>query len=113
MQARNVLFILCDQLRKDWLGCYGHPSIHAPNLDALAESGLRCLHNIVASPICMPNRWSMLCGRHPRNHGCWTNGLLLDPLPMTIADHARSAGLRTASFGKIHATPTGADGRSW
>ena len=113
MKARNVLFILCDQLRKDWLGSYGHPSIRTPHLDALAASGLRCEHNIVASPICMPDRWSMLTGQHPRNHGCWTNGLLLDPLPQTIADHAASAGIKTASFGKIHCTPTGSDERSW
>lgn len=113
MKADNVIIILCDQLRKDWLGCYGHPSVRTPNLDALAASGLRCEHNIVASPICMPDRWSMLTGRHPRNHGCWTNGLLLDPLPATIADHAAAAGLRTVSIGKIHCTPTGAGEASW
>ncbi len=111
---RNVLFILCDQLRKDALGCYGHPSAQTAHLDRLAKEGLRCEHNIVASPICMPDRMSMLTGRHIRNHGLWTNGLLLDPLPPTLPDHLQAQGYRTANFGKIHCSPTGTtDLRSW
>jgi arylsulfatase A-like enzyme len=61
----------------------------------------------------MPNRMSMLTGQHPRNHGQWTNGLLLDPLPLTLPEHLRRQGWRTASIGKIHLTPTGADDRSY
>jgi len=114
LKAQNVLFILCDQLRKDAVGVYGHPSAKTPHLDRLANGGLRCEHNIVAAPICMPNRWSMLTGRHIRNHGCWTNGLLLNPLPPTLPDHLLHHGIRTASFGKIHCTPTGTqDPGSW
>ena len=109
----NVMFILCDQLRKDWLGCYGHPSVKTPHLDELAARGLRCEHNIVANPICMPSRMSMLTGQHAHNHGLWTNGILLDPLPSTVADHVQQHGVRTASFGKIHISPTGGDERSW
>ncbi len=109
MTPRNVLFICTDQQRKDSLGCYGHPSAATPNLDALAAGGLRCEGNIVANPICMPNRMSMLTGQYPRNHGQWTNGLLLDPLPLTLPEHLRRQGWRTASIGKIHLTPTGCD----
>ena len=109
----NVMFVMCDQLRKDWLGCYGHPSVRTPHLDALAARGLRCEHNIVANPICMPNRMSMLTGQHAHNHNLWTNGILLDPLPRTVADHLQDHGVRTASFGKIHISPTGGDEQSW
>ena len=110
----NVMFVLCDQLRKDWLGCAGHPSIKTPNLDKLAARGLRCEHNIVANPICSPNRMSMLTGQHAHNHGLWTNGIHLNPLPHTIADHLHQHGVRTAHFGKIHISPTGTkEGGSW
>jgi arylsulfatase A-like enzyme len=40
-RVRNILFIMCDQLRWDHLSCYGHPHLHTPNLDALAGRGLR------------------------------------------------------------------------
>ena len=39
-RVKNILFIMCDQLRADHLSCYGHPRLHTPNLDALAASGV-------------------------------------------------------------------------
>jgi arylsulfatase A-like enzyme len=45
----NILFIMCDQLRFDYLGCYGHPHLHTPNLDALAARGVRFTRAYVAS----------------------------------------------------------------
>ena len=38
---RNVLYIMCDQLRRDYLSCYGHPYLHTPNIDRLAAEGVR------------------------------------------------------------------------
>jgi hypothetical protein len=38
---RHVLFIMCDQLRADYLSCYGHPRLRTPNIDALAARGVR------------------------------------------------------------------------
>jgi arylsulfatase A-like enzyme len=113
MKLRNILFFCTDQQRKDSLGCYGHPSAATPNIDALAAGGLRFEQNIVAHPICMPSRLSMMTGMHPRNHGLWTNGLLVDPLPLTLPEHLRRQGFATASIGKIHFQPTGGDERSW
>ena len=36
MAVKNILFIMCDQLRWDYLSCYGHPHLHTPHIDALA-----------------------------------------------------------------------------
>lgn len=55
----------------------------------------------------------MHTGMHPRNHGLWTNGLLLPQLPLTLAEHLRQQGFATASIGKIHFTPCGGDVDSW
>ena len=41
MTIRNVLFVMCDQLRWDHLGCTGHPFLKTPNIDALAKRGVR------------------------------------------------------------------------
>ncbi len=69
MTARNLLFIMCDQLRFDYLGCSGHPSIRTPNIDALAARGLRFDQAYVQSPICGPSRMSFYTGRYVRSHG--------------------------------------------
>ncbi len=58
MAARNVLWIMCDQLRYDYLGCTGHPSIRTPNIDALAKRGVLFRRAYVQSPICGPSRMS-------------------------------------------------------
>jgi arylsulfatase A-like enzyme len=42
--VRNVLFIMADQLRWDYLSCYGHPTLHTPNLDRLASKGVKFLN---------------------------------------------------------------------
>jgi arylsulfatase A-like enzyme len=58
--TRNVLFIMCDQLRFDSLGCCGHPHLLTPNIDALAARGVRFTRAYVQSPICGPSRMSGL-----------------------------------------------------
>ena len=55
---RNVLFIMCDQLRWDHMGCAGHPYLRTPNLDALAARGVRFAQAYVQSGICGPSRMS-------------------------------------------------------
>ncbi|MFA9397599.1 MAG: sulfatase [Clostridiaceae bacterium] len=109
---KNVLLILTDQQRKDSLGCYGNPIINTPSLDKLSEDGVRFNKCYVANPICMPNRLSIFTGMYPRNHGLWTNGLLLNQELRTLASELSDNGYETASFGKIHFEPYGADADS-
>jgi cytochrome P450 len=52
--AGNILFIMCDQLRWDYLSCYGHPHLHTPNIDRLAARGVRFDRAYVQSPVCGP-----------------------------------------------------------
>ncbi|MDP5362659.1 MAG: sulfatase-like hydrolase/transferase, partial [Paracoccaceae bacterium] len=60
---RNILFIMCDQLRWDYLSCAGHKTLHTPNIDRLAERGVRFSNAYVQSPICGPSRMSTYTGR--------------------------------------------------
>lgn len=106
---KNVLVILTDQQRKDSLGCYGNTVANTPNLDRLAGEGIRFERNYVANPICMPDRLSIFTGMFPRNHGLWTNGLLLEKERRTLAHQMADKGYQTASFGKIHFEPFGPD----
>lgn len=102
MTAKNILFIMCDQLRFDYLGCAGHPYIKTPHIDALAARGVRFDRAYVQSPICGPSRMSFYTGRYVRSHGSTWNNFPLRVGEMTIGDHLRPLGVRTALCGKTH-----------
>ncbi len=104
-KVRNILFIMCDQLRRDYLGCYGHPTIRTPHLDALATRGTRFTRAYVQGPVCGPSRMSTYTGRYVASHGATWNFV---PLPVqipTLGDYMRNVGLRTALIGKSHVLP--------
>ena len=65
----NFLLFITDQQRADHLGSYGNPIVHTPELDALARRGWSADRFYVASPICMPNRATLMTGRMPSVHG--------------------------------------------
>ena len=101
----NFLFIITDQQRADWLGCYGHPVLKTPNIDAIAARGMRFDNFHVASPVCMPNRASLLTGRYPSLHGLRYNGCVLPETANTFVDVLAGAGYHTAAIGKSHLQP--------
>jgi arylsulfatase A-like enzyme len=100
--AKNILFIMCDQLRWDYLSCYGHPKLETPNIDALAARGVRFTRSYVQSPVCGPSRMSTYTGRYVQSHGASWNGFPLKVGEMTLGDYLRPLGVRTALVGKTH-----------
>lgn len=105
MARPNFLFIVTDQHRADHLGCYGHPVLHTPHIDAIAAAGTRYEEFHVASPVCMPNRASLLTGRYPSAHGLRANGHILSWRANTFVDVLKAEGYRTAHLGKSHVQP--------
>ena len=101
----NVLWIMVDQLRWDYLGCYGARHIDTPNLDWLASRGVRFTMAYVQSPICGPSRMSFYTGRYVRSHGSTWNGFPLRVGEPTLGDHLREIGVKCALVGKTHMTP--------
>ncbi|MEM6986701.1 MAG: sulfatase-like hydrolase/transferase [Pseudomonadota bacterium] len=101
----NFLFVMVDQQRADWLGCYGHPVVKTPHIDALAATGTRFDEFHVATPICMPNRASFMTGRMPSVNGLRYNGCALPARANTFVDVLRASGYATASIGKSHLQP--------
>lgn len=104
-QAKNVLWIMCDQLRYDYLGCSGHPTLKTPNIDALAARGVRFSNAYVQSPICGPSRMSFYTGRYMRSHGSHWNGWPLRVGEPTLGDHLKQIGVRNVLVGKTHMAP--------
>ncbi|EKE45655.1 putative sulfatase [Oceaniovalibus guishaninsula JLT2003] len=100
--VRNVLWIMCDQLRWDYLSCYGHPHLHTPNIDRLAARGVRFDRAYVQSPFCGPSRMSAYTGRYCRSHGATWNGFPLRVGEPTLGDHLRKVGVVPAIVGKTH-----------
>ena len=67
----NIVFILVDDLGKEWVSCYGASDIKTPNVDALAASGMQ-FENFYVMPQCTPTRLCFLTGQYPYRHG-WVN----------------------------------------
>ena len=97
----NILFIMCDQLRWDYLSCYGHPHLETPNIDRLAARGVRFTRAYCQAPLCGPSRASILTGRYMSSHGATTNE---DPLKLgelTLGDYMRDLGVSPVLVGKV------------
>ncbi len=67
----NILFIMVDDLGKEWISCYGADDIKTPNVDALAATGLK-FNNAYSMPQCTPTRTTLLTGQYPWRTG-WVN----------------------------------------
>lgn len=66
----NILFIMVDDLGKDWISSYGAEDIATPNIDALAAGGMK-FNNAYSMPSCSPSRVTLLTGKYP-----WRNGFV-------------------------------------
>lgn len=98
----NILLISTDQQRADHLGCYGAQGLKTPNIDSIAKTGTRFDRAYVTSPVCMPNRSSIVTGRMPSLHGVRHNGLNLALNSRTFIDVLRKDGYQTSLSGKAH-----------
>lgn len=101
-RVKNILFIMCDQLRADHLGCYGHPYLATRNLDHLAARGVRFERAFVQSGVCGPSRMSFYTGRYVTSHGATWNRVPLSVGEVTLGEYLRGAGRTLALAGKTH-----------
>lgn len=100
--VRNILFIMADQLRADYLSCYGHKHIKTPTIDRLAKRGVMFTRAYANATICGPSRMSFYTGRYPSSHGSTWNTVPLRIGEITMGEYLRSMGVRTALAGKTH-----------
>jgi arylsulfatase A-like enzyme len=98
----NILFVMYDQLRFDYLSCAGHPHLHTPNFDRVAAMGVRFTEAYVQSPVCGSSRMSTYTGRYPSSHGAQWNGFPLRVGEVTLGDHLRKLGMNAYLLGKTH-----------
>ncbi len=91
---------MCDQLRFDYLSCYGHLKLHTPNIDSLAARGVRFDNAYCQAPLCGPSRASFYTGRYISSHGVMANEDATRVDELTIGDYLRPSGYRSALVGK-------------
>ncbi|MGB1177137.1 MAG: sulfatase-like hydrolase/transferase, partial [Candidatus Puniceispirillaceae bacterium] len=101
-KPRNILFIMFDQLRFDYLSCAGHPYLETPHIDWLASRSVRFERAYVQSPVCGASRMSFYTGRYISSHGSTWNGIPLRVGEWTMGDHLREAGMDALLIGKTH-----------
>jgi arylsulfatase A-like enzyme len=107
-ERRNLLVILTDQQHWRMMSCAGNPHVHTPNMDRLAERGVRFHRTYAANPVCIPARFSLMTGRMPTAIGMRSNAEnSAEPLPADIEKNAlghlvRRAGYRPLYGGKQH-----------
>jgi arylsulfatase A-like enzyme len=99
----NVIVIIADQFRHDMFSLANGPfKVRTPNIDKLAQRGVRFTNAYSANPTCMPNRASIATGRWPSVHGTRTNGISFDQNAETFMRTLRRAGYKNYAIGKLH-----------
>ncbi len=93
---------MTDTTRYDMLGCYGNDGMITPNIDALAENGLRCEYAYTCQPVCGPARSSIFTGLYPHSNGSFTNSYPLGANVKTVGQRLRDNGVKTGYIGKWH-----------
>lgn len=98
----SVLVLLADQLRGGELGCEGNPHAATPHIDRLASGGVVAEQCYANTPVCCPNRATLLSGRYPMNHGVVGNDLPVPDEVVFMSEEFQRAGYRTGYIGKWH-----------
>jgi arylsulfatase A-like enzyme len=103
----NILFVMLDDMGKEWVSAYGSENVSTPWIDSLADEGMR-FDNAWMTPQCTPTRIALLTGQYPFRNGWvnhwdvprWGHGYFDWRLYPNLAGTLRSAGYATAAAGK-------------
>ena len=103
-KKRNLVFILVDDHRFDFIGALGHPWLkgHTPNLDKMLARGVHFRNGFVTSSLCSPSRASILTGQYMHAHRVFDNFSPLDQKLATFPRLLQQQGYKTGFLGKWH-----------
>ena len=108
----NVLYIMTDDHTAQMMSCYDRTHVSTPNLDRIAQDGVRFVNSYVANSLSGPSRACMITGKHSHANGFTNNEHgIFDGSQQTMPKLLQAAGYSTALIGKWHlvSTPTGFD----
>ena len=100
----NILFVVCDNLNPNVLGCAGHPMVKTPNIDRLAVQGAYFTNAYCGSPVCVPARAGLISGMFPSDVDSYCNATPFQGQRPTWGHALRQAGYYTKATGKMDLT---------
>ena len=109
-QKPNVVILIADDISMNDFGCYGHPTIKTPNIDALANDGLRFTNTFLMASSSSPSRASIITGRYPHNTGACELHSPMGEEQVFLPKVLKDAGYYTAQAGKWHFGSSKPDG---
>lgn len=101
----NFLIVIGDDISWNDLGCYEHPTVKSPNVDKLADAGIKFTNTYLTASSCSPSRCSIMAGRYPHNTGAAELHTHLPEGMPTLSGELMKAGYYTAASGKWHMGP--------
>jgi arylsulfatase A-like enzyme len=108
---RNIVFILVDDHRWDFLSAMQHPWLETPETDKLFDAGVSFENAFVTTSLCSPSRATILTSQYMHAHGVRDNFTRLDPKLPTFPQALQKAGYETAFIGKWHMGGAGDEAR--
>lgn len=102
----NIIIITTDQQRYDALHCNGSDFIQTPNLDRLANMGVRFERGYCTNPVCTPSRVSIMTGMHISEHGSYNIGTVPKDINVFLSSVLTREGYQTHHIGKAHFYPS-------
>lgn len=100
----NLVFVIADDCTFRDLGCYGGQA-HTPNIDRLADQGMRFTRCFQSAPMCSPTRHNIYTGLYPVKSGAYPNHTMVDAGTTSVVQHMGKLGYRVAHSGKSHVSP--------
>lgn len=101
-QRPNIVLIIGDDIGWNDFGCYGNEQVHTPNIDRMAQEGIRFTNAYLTTSSSSPSRCSIISGRYPHNTGAAELHLPLPPHVPIFPEILKNSGYYTAQAGKWH-----------
>ena len=102
MKCRKIILIMTDSQRHDFVNCYRKTGLQTPNLDRIAENGVRFEQAYTTQPVCQAARSAIFTGQYPHTNGCWSNCEGMAQTSYTVGQRLQKDGVHTAYIGKWH-----------
>ncbi len=98
----NIVVILADDMGTNEIGCYGGQNLATPNIDRLANEGIRLTNNYASMAMSVPTRASLYTGLYPARHGSYQNHKATYGHVKSVAHYMADLGYRVGRTGKDH-----------
>ena len=102
LKFRKVILIMTDTQRWDMCGCYRDTGLKTPQIDSLAEGGIRFEKAYTTQPVCQPARAAIFTGMYPNSCASWSNSMGISDNVLSLGQRLSDNGVHTAYIGKWH-----------